>query len=240
MKDYTQMTVGEIVADNFGNAAVFDRYGIDFCCNGARSLPDACLAAEVDREQVVADLTTVTSRESVFADFKSWDTDLLADYILKYHHRNIRTQGPAIDRLLTKVCNVHGDKHPELFKVQALFLGSLADLESHLEKEEVMLFPYIYELCDAERTHGHVGGFHCGTVEAPIRVMMAEHDAEGERYREISRLLNSYFAPENACASYHLLLKHLKAFEQALHHHIHLENNIVFPRAIALEAKLKA
>ena len=146
MKDYTQMTVGEIVADNFGNAAVFDRYGIDFCCNGARSLPDACLAAEVDREQVVADLTTVTSRESVFADFKSWDTDLLADYILKYHHRNIRTQGPAIERLLTKVCNVHGDKHPELFKVQALFLGSLADLESHLEKEEVMLFPYIYEL----------------------------------------------------------------------------------------------
>lgn len=240
MKDYTQMTVGQIVADNFGNAAVFDRYGIDFCCNGARSLPDACHAAGVEVEQVVAGLAATTSGESAFADFKSWDTDLLADYILKYHHRNIRTQGPAIERLLTKVCNVHGDNHPELFEVQALFLGSLADLESHLEKEEVMLFPYIYELCEAERTHSHVGGFHCGTVEAPIRVMMAEHDAEGERYREISRLLNGYPTPVDACDSYRLLLIRLKEFEQALHHHIHLENNIVFPRAIALETKLKA
>lgn len=239
MKDYSQMSVGEIVAENFGNAVVFERYGIDFCCNGARPLPEACRNAGADLQQVIADLNKQTLQETVFTDFKSWPLDLLVDYILKYHHRNIRTQGPDIERLLAKVCRVHGEAHPELLEVQARFSSSLADLNAHLDKEEVMLFPYIYELWNTEVTHQPVAGFHCGSIEAPISVMMAEHDIEGERYREISRLTNGYTAPSDACDGFRLLLKRLKAFEEALHHHIHLENNIVFPWAIRLEQTQK-
>lgn len=234
MKNYREMSVGEIVADNFEYSKIFDKYKIDFCCNGSVPLTEACKQADIEIDRVIRELESEMPEGSATVDFKSWPTDLLADYILKFHHRNIRKQGPEIAALLDKVCRAHGDNHPELYEVKALFNESLIDLENHLEKEEMVLFPYIYDLC-AAREHGRPAPyFHCGTIESPIAVMMAEHDAEGERYREISRLTNDYTVPEDGCSSYRLLLERLKAFEEALHHHIHLENNIVFPRAIAM------
>lgn len=235
MKNYKVMSVGEIVADNFEYAKVFDKYKIDFCCNGSVPVVEACKQAGVEVDNVIRELESEMPEGSAIVDFKSWPTDLLADYILKFHHRNIRKQGPEIAALLDKVCRAHGDNHPELYEVKALFNESLIDLESHLEKEEMVLFPYIYELCSTNENGRPAPYFHCGTIESPIAVMMAEHDAEGERYREISRLTNNYTVPEDGCSSYRLLLERLKAFEEALHHHIHLENNIVFPRAIAME-----
>lgn len=239
MKDYRQMTVGEIVAENFDYADVFDRYGIDFCCNGGRSLDEACEAANADVDGVIAELEGQSPQESVFADFKNWPLDLLVDYIVKYHHRNIRTRGPEIENLLGKVCQTHGENHPKLFAVQDLFHNSLIELNNHFDKEEQVLFPYIYELYGAEIHHSTAAGFHCGAIQAPIAVMMAEHDIEGERYREIARLTNDYIPPADACNSYRVVLKQLKAFEAALHHHIHLESNIVFPWAERLEKELK-
>lgn len=239
MKSFKTMTVGEIVADDFRYAAVFDKYKIDFCCNGSIPLSEACKYAGADMDKVTTDLEIAPSGDSPMTDFKGWPADLLADYILKFHHRNIRMQGPEIAALLEKVCNVHGDNHPELFEVKELFDRSLIDLYSHLQKEEMVLFPYIYELCEAKANHTSAPFFHCGSVESPIAVMMAEHDAEGERYRRVSYLTNDYTAPTDACGSYRLLLDKLKAFEAALHHHIHLENNIVFPRVIELEKTLK-
>ena len=238
MKNFRTMTVGEIVADDFRYAHVFDRYGIDFCCNGSIPFSEACRHAGADMEKILLELAESPSEGSAMTDFKTWPTDLLADYILKFHHRNIRRQGPEIARLLDKVCRAHGDNHPELFEVQELFVESLADLNSHLQKEEMVLFPYIYEMCSAAMDGTPIAAFHCGTIESPIAVMMAEHDAEGERYRHISRLTNEYRAPADACDSYRLVLAELKAFEAALHHHIHLENNIVFPRAIEMENEL--
>lgn len=235
MKNYRVMSVGEIVADDFANATVFDRYKIDFCCNGSVPLTEACRRVGIEVEQVMSELEREVTKGSATVDFKCWPIDLLADYILKFHHRNIRKQGPEIAALLDKVCRAHGDNHPELFEVQALFNDSLLDLESHLEKEEKVLFPYIYELYQAKEQQYPAPPFHCGTIESPIAVMMAEHDAEGERYREISRLTNGYMVPADGCGSYRLLLEKLAAFEEALHHHIHLENNIVFPRAIEME-----
>lgn len=237
MKSYKTMSVGEIVADNFEYAKIFDKYGIDFCCNGAVPLTKACENAGAKIDAVVAELADTTAEVSETIDFKTWPTDLLLDYILKFHHRNIRTQGPSIAGLLNKVCGAHGNAHPELFRIKQLFEESLFDLENHLQKEEQILFPYIYEQYAATAEGRKAGAFHCGTVEGPISVMMAEHDAEGERYREISRLTNGYTMPEDACGSYRLLLEKLKSFESALHHHIHLENNIVFPRAMIMEAQ---
>lgn len=237
------MTVGEIVAEDFKYARVFDKYRIDFCCNGSIPLSEACKYAQADMDEVVRELETspseaFPSETSPMMDFKTWPIDLLVDYILKFHHRNIRTQGPKIAALLDKVCRVHGDNHPKLFEVQELFQQSLSDLDNHLQKEEMVLFPYIYGLCEATDNHAPAPHFHCGTIESPIAVMMAEHDAEGERYRHIARLTNDYTAPADACGSYHLVLDQLKAFEAALHHHIHLENNIVFPRSIMMESGL--
>ena len=238
MKNYMSMTVGDIVADNFGLAEVFEKYKIDFCCHGSVPFAEACRRAGADVEKVIADLERESPQVSEMVDFKHWSTDLLVDYILKFHHRRARREGAIITELLDKVCNVHGAHHPELYEVKALYDHSMVDLENHLRKEEMVLFPYVYELCNAQANGTPLPGFHCGTIESPIAVMMAEHDIEGERYREISMLTNHYTLPEDACNSYRLLYKKLKDFEDALHHHIHLENNIVFPRAVEMEREI--
>lgn len=117
MKDYKRMTVGEIVADNFNNAGIFDKYGIDFCCHGSALLPEASKTAGADMEKVIEEIEHLAPTTSENIDFKSWPLDLLVDYILKIHHRNIRTQGPEIEELLDKICRVHGEKHPSLYNV---------------------------------------------------------------------------------------------------------------------------
>lgn len=239
MKDYKTMTVGEIVADNFGNAEVFDKYGIDFCCHGSVLLPEASRKAGVEMDKVIKDIEDLTQAASENIDFKNWPLDLLVDYILKIHHRNIRKNGPKIQELLDKVYQVHGKNYPTLYNVQVLFQQSLSDLNQHLDKEELVLFPYIYEMVKAQLDNTVLPEFQSGSIKAPIAVMMTEHDAEGERYRHIERLTNGYTTPTDACNSYRLVMQQLKDFEAALHQHIHLENNIVFPRAIQLEAELK-
>jgi regulator of cell morphogenesis and NO signaling len=151
----------------------------------------------------------------------------------------IRSHGPELLHLLDKVCNVHGDRHPELYKIRTLFHDSLESLYSHLDKEELVLFPYIYEMFKAREEHKHLPDFHCGSIEAPISVMLSEHEAEGERFQHINRLTQNYTVPKDACNSYRLAFDRLKSFEKALHQHIHLENNIVFPRAIEMEKELR-
>ncbi len=239
MKDYKNMTVGDIVADNFNNAQVFGKYGIDFCCHGSVLLPEASKSAGADMEVVIKEIENLTPGTSENIDFKSWPLDLLADYILKIHHRNIRKQGPEIERLLDKVCRVHGDRHPSLYQVQEIFQDSIRDLNSHLDKEERDLFPCIYAMAKAKLENTDIPECKGGSAKAAITVMMEEHDVEGERYRNIDKLTNGYTPPEDACNSYRLVLQQLKNFEAALHQHIHLENNIVFPRTIQLEAEMK-
>ena len=172
-------------------------------------------------------------------DFKSWPLDLQVDYILKIHHRNIRKQGPEIEKLLDKVCQTHGKEHPILYTVKELFYNSIYDLNMHLDKEELVLFPYIYEMVKAKLDNIAIREFQGGSIAAPISVMMAEHDAEEERYRKIDDLTIGYTAPEDACDNYRLVMQQLKDFVAALHQHINMENDIVFPGALALEAELK-
>ena len=187
--------------------------------------------ADVERE-----LCAHNDRQGAGAyPFAEWPTDLLVDYVLKIHHRNIRERGPQTAQLLGRVVEVHGSRHPELAEVARLFSQSLADLDSHLSKEEQVLFPYIYELFDAHRRGTSIAPFGCGTVEHPIAVMEMEHSGEGERFERIAALTADFAAPADACASYALVMQQLRQFRDALHEHIHLENNIIFPRAVALE-----
>lgn len=227
--------VGEIVAGNYAAARVFAGYGIDFCCHGDIPLEEACAVAGVPVEKVVEALDTAEDARPVAGEFSSWPVDLLIDYILKIHHRGIRKNGPEVLELLEKVEAVHGDRHPELHEVKELFVESLQELELHLQKEENVLFPYLQELFEASEAGEPAGQMHCGTVANPIRVMRMEHEGEGNRYHRVSELTDGFAVPADGCASYRLAMLRLKDFVNALYEHIHLENNILFQKAVELE-----
>ena len=237
---YDGLSVGEIAAQSPSAAAVLDKFHIDFCCHGKNSFRVACGLALAEPSDVAAALDAVKDKALPGTpDFKRWPTDLLCDYVLKIHHRQIREEGPRILKLLDKVVSVHGANHPELTEIARLFKASFEDLSQHLLKEENILFPYVYTLCAADLTNRAAPAFQCadGHVASPIRVMEAEHANEGERHDAIEKLTNNYTPPADACSSYTLLIAKLKDFRDALHEHIHIENNLIFPRSIELEAK---
>lgn len=234
------ITVGSIVNNNYATARVFKYFGIDFCCGGSATLSDACRAAGADVDKVCEALAVHEDGPSEAIPFNRWPTDLLIDYVLKIHHRGIRAKGPQLLADIERVAATHGDRHPELVQLTSLFASSLEDLESHLQKEEQVLFPYCYQLFEASM-HGLSGEkMHCGTVANPIRVMLREHSDEGTRYRYIRNLMNGFVAPDDACVSYRLMLQDLEAFMDGLFEHIHIENNILFPRFTKLEAQCVA
>jgi regulator of cell morphogenesis and NO signaling len=157
--------------------------------------------------------------------------------VLKIHHRGIRAKGPGLLRDIRTVAHVHGDAHPELHQLETLFAQSLEDLEHHLQKEEQVLFPYCYSLIEADMRGEAYERMHCGSVANPIRVMHSEHSDEGTRYKFIRVLMKDFVAPEDSCATYRLMLSDLEAFMDGLFEHIHIENNILFPRFVALESR---
>lgn len=228
--------VGEIVAERFAAARVFKRYGIDFCCHGHVSLEEACANAGVSVGEITAELQKEENSDAGGGiPFASWPLDLLIDYVLKIHHRGIRSKGPELLELIAKVKQVHGEAHPELDELYTLVSVSLEDLEMHLQKEENVLFPYLYELFEASRQGRVIGAMHCGSIANPISVMHMEHENEGSRYLHIREITNSFSVPDDACASYRLMLAELEAFVDALFEHIHIENNILFPEFLKLE-----
>ncbi len=164
--------------------------------------------------------------------FKKWDIDLLIDYVLKFHHRNTRRYGDKIAQELIALAQ----SHPELNEAANLFRNSVQDLDMHCMKEENVLYPYINELYNASETGQPVEAFHCGTIRYPVNAMMADHSDESARHEMIARLTNNYTAPEGAEAEYQRVLDELRDFRDYLHEHIAVENEIIFPRALALEA----
>lgn len=168
-------------------------------------------------------------------DYKSWPLDLLIDYIEKKHHRYVEEKIPVLRQFLDKLCNVHAERHPELYKINELFTASANELATHMKKEELILFPFVRKMVSATKSKNPIEAPHFGTVENPITMMMQEHDNEGERFRQIAELTNNYNPPADACNTYRVTFAMLDEFEKDLHLHIHLENNILFPKAIKLE-----
>lgn len=228
--------IGELVAKNYRAASVFKKYGIDFCCQGNRTIDDACVKKNIDTQAVINDLTVaINEKQEETTDYKSWPLDLLADYIEKKHHRYVEAKTIEIKPYLDKICRVHGERHPELLAINEHFLISTGELAKHMKKEELILFPYVRKIVKAKHENSQINTPSFGTVENPIEAMMNEHEIEGERFREISELSNNYTAPHDACNTYIVTFALLKEFEDDLHLHIHLENNILFPNAIKLE-----
>ncbi|MDY6322076.1 MAG: iron-sulfur cluster repair di-iron protein [Succinivibrio sp.] len=232
---------GRIAAEYPEAAEIMNRRGIDFCCHGQNPFKQACELAGADPEEVAAEIAKAGGAAPVSpVFFDSWPSDLLCDYVLKIHHRGIRREGPEIVKLSQKVVAAHGENHPELSQVAAIFSQSLEALEEHLTKEDMVLYPYLYRLFEAAVKGQRIEPFHCGSVAHPIQVMMDDHSEEGLRHEQIRTLTRDYAVPDDACGSYRLLMEKLKKFRADLHEHIHLENNIIFPRAIADEQRLSA
>ncbi len=239
MNNILDRNVGEIVAENYKTAIVFKNHKIDFCCRGNRSVEEVAEKNGIKLDSLINELETVLEQKDPQSiDFKSWSPDLLVDYIEKKHHRYVEEHIPVLNQYLDKLCSVHGERHPELFEIREHFKASSEDLAMHMKKEELVLFPIVRKMVQQKQTNAALEQNHCGTVQNPIGVMMQEHDNEGERFRLIEKLSDNYTPPEDACATYKVTYSLLKEFEEDLHNHIHLENNILFPRAVELENEL--
>ena len=238
MNQIREKTVGQIVAEDYRTAQVFKNHKIDFCCKGNRSVAEVAEKHELDINELLTQLEAVQRQNSDdTTDFKSFPLDLLADYIEKKHHRYVETTIPVLKQYLSKLCKVHGKRHPELFDINEHFNTSAGELAIHMKNEELLLFPWVRKMVKAEQQKEPLDRPHFGTVKNPIAKMMQEHDNEGERFRIITELTNDYMPPPDACNTYRVGFSLLKEFEEDLHRHIHLENNILFPKAEILEQK---
>lgn len=238
----TTKTVREVVLEFPEATRIFERLGIDYCCGGNKSLEDACSAANLPVEQVLdslkeAEQTIRTNRED-----HNWQSEPLADlisHIKRTHHKYTREEIARLEPLLEKVRSVHGKNHPELQHVQTVFCGMAQELLTHMMKEEMVLFPYLVRLEESVIQKEPVLPPPFGTVQNPVAMMMREHDSAGDALRALRIASAGYTLPPDSCVSYQTLYKTLADFEADLHTHIHLENNILFPRAIEMEQSLR-
>ena len=232
-------TIGELVAEDFRKAEVFSQFGIDFCCGGEKSLKQACEEKGLDKGEVETALAEVETRPlSSQQNYKNWELDFLTDYIVNTHHKYVKESLPMLHDVSVKVAEVHGGSHPEMHTIASLFAAVAEELSGHMQKEEQILFPLIKELAFAKHQNAPLESSSFASVENPIKMMEAEHVSAGRNMDMIHELSNSYSLPEDACSSYRMLYNKLNEFEQDLHQHIHLENNILFPKAIQLEKEL--
>ncbi|MCJ7935664.1 MAG: iron-sulfur cluster repair di-iron protein [Chryseobacterium sp.] len=231
--------IGNIVAEDFRTAAIFKRHGIDFCCKGGRTIEEACYNKKLDPEKIYDELESLPKNEAGSIDFSSWPLDLLADYIEKTHHRYVEEKTPVLQAFLNKLCKVHGERHPELFEINTLFNESAHDLAAHMKKEELILFPFVRNMVKAKISGTVLPYPVFGTVENPVNMMQHEHTVEGDRFRKIAAITDEYLPPADACNTYKVAFAMLQDFENDLHKHIHLENNILFPKAIRMEKECR-
>lgn len=232
----TTKTVGEIAVELPQSTRIFERMKIDYCCGGGVSLGAACEAAGVNLDTLVQMLevsTAQTTNEN--KDLQQATLTELITYILDKHHTYTKEEMARLEPLAAKVVSAHGANHSELPAVRDLMQQLFAELKPHMFKEEQILFPYVLELERAQTQNRPAPCASFGTVNNPIRMMMMEHDTAGELLRELRKVSADYRVPADACISYKTFYEALEAFEQDLHQHIHLENNLLFPKAAALE-----
>jgi len=232
-------TLGELAAADIRKAEVFKKYGLDFCCGGKKSLKQACEENNLDAAKIEKELREASETKSRNAsfDFNRWSLDFLADYILNQHHQYWYDEEPVISDLVKKVVGHHGANHAELQNVASLYTTIKQELDAHFIKEERVLFPHIKELVRAKQSNT-VPAISIQNINEPLQLMEADHEAAGEILVELRKVTNDYTLPEDACNSFGLLYHKLKALEEDLHQHIHLENNILFPKSARLHEEL--
>lgn len=238
----TTMTVREVALNIPGATRVFEKLGIDYCCGGNKPLEKACGEANLQMQQVMDSLqlavTEHQQRNDVDLQTQDWPNAPLRDlitHIQNAHHKYVKAEIIRLRPLLDKVCNVHGVQHSELIQLRTHFHALAQELSTHMMKEEMVLFPYIERMEESLLAGEPILPAPFGTVENPVAKMVHEHDSAGKLASNIRQLSNRYTPPEGACTSYKTLYSALAEFERDLHQHVHLENNILFPRAVKME-----
>lgn len=233
-----EKTVRELALEVPNATRIFEKLGIDYCCGGNQSLAAACRRVNLPLAQVLETLEEGL-KSSPLAESQDWKGGALSDliqHIKSTHHKYTREEIARLQPLLDKVCKVHGENHPELLAIRATFQELAAELTAHLMKEEMILFPYLIRMEEAVLQHQSKLHAPFGTVQNPVHAMMLEHDSAGEALRKMREGSRDYTVPADGCFSYRTLYQALEAFESDLHQHIHLENNILFPRAVEMES----
>lgn len=231
-------TVRDVVLELPHATRVFEKLKIDYCCSGDKPLGEACATAGVEvenLERMLAEAGHAEVQGNGSLDFQKATLGELIGHILDNHHVYTKEEMARLEALIDKVIAAHGGNHPELQGIGGLFQQLCADLKPHMFKEEQILFPYIVEMERSALQDRAAPFAPFGTVNNPVRMMMMEHDTAGDLLRELRALSSNYTVPPDGCISYQTLYQALEAFERDLHQHIHLENNILFPRAIELE-----
>ena len=236
----TENKIGEIVAEDYRTASVFKKHGIDFCCGGGKTIDAACQDLDISAMELIKELQVIDGEVNRQRDYKDWGLTKLVEHIVDKHHSYTRTTISDLKQYLEKVVRVHSNHNPELGIILQYFDGLAAELTLHMHKEELILFPYIKELWTCKENGSIMSPPAFGTIENPIRMMENEHNSAGDAMEQIRTYSNNYNPPEYACNTYTVSYKLLNEFEEDLHEHIHLENNILFPKAIGLERELLA
>jgi len=239
MKIEAKTSVGSIVGENFRAAKIFEKNGIDFCCAGAQTMEKACADNNIDISTLITELQESMQESDPETEFiKRLSISELVEYILKRHHTFVKEETPEISFLVDKIATVHGDLHPELSSVKEEFDEAAKNLSSHLKDEEEKLFPYIKMLLESQDSGKPIQKDSNFSLNSLLDGMMDEHTAEGDRFERLSKLTNDYAIPSDVCNTYLVTYKKLKAFQNDLHRHVHLENNLLYPKALELEKKL--
>lgn len=234
MTDIAQQTLATIVTGNHQVVPVLEKYNLDFCCKGKRTLAEACEEKGIKIECLTDELNSLANRSEKQMPFTEMSADQLISYILIHHHFYVKQSMPTIFSHLHKVATKHGDRFPYMQKVYDLFVIIMREMTLHMEKEEQALFPRI-KAAEAMYNSGNTSKISAGYISIPVTAMEADHAEAGDILHEIRTLTNNYTPPEDACTTFKVTLAELKEFEEDLHKHVHLENNILFPKGIGYE-----
>jgi len=229
MEKYNELTVGEIVANDFRTAEIFKNVGIDFCCGGKKGLGESCTEKGINQEALQNELKKIEDLPVNHAqNFKDWEPVFLSEYIMNTHHKFVLKSLPDLVFYTQKIADVHGSNHPELVEIAELFSQINKELRQHLENEEEVLFPAIKEVVANNSVEAKA------TIISEIARMSDEHEFAGGAMDHINVISKNYTLPADACNTYQVAFKLLEQFEDDLHVHVHLENNILYPKALKL------
>lgn len=241
MKIKSKTTIGEIVADDYRTAAIFSKYHIDFCCKGYRTIGEVCRNRDIEESVLIEHIeASKNSSANQSFDYKTWPAETITDYITKTHHRYVAEKAPIILQYLNKLCGIHGAVHPELHEIFTIFSKAVLDLTAHMKKEELVVFPFIQQMRKAQKEGNHLETPPFVSIENPIAILKQEHETEGERFIRIAALTNNYVPPNESCSTYKAAFLLLQEFEKDLRKHMHLENNILFPKVIEMEKSFES
>lgn len=233
-------TIGDFVANDFRNAQIFKKLGIDFCCGGKKTLEEVCNAKGIDIQTLKAKLVEMQTRgKGDTINYDSWDIGFLSDYIINTHHVYVKESLPFILELASKVAMAHGQNHPEVIEVHVILNKLSSDFKSHMIKEESIVFPAIKKLVAIDKMQNELSKESSTEIHLPTEDLETEHEQAGDYMKLIRKITSNYTLPKNACASFTILYKKLQEFENDLFKHVHLENNILFPKALKREKELK-